>query len=85
VHVHIATSEVFTSVKVYIVVTDVYEGPNTSFLRIIVPPNKFVHAVTHLNYIRRRLVRVLVGTYFILNKVLRDFYQSPQGDSGAVA
>jgi hypothetical protein len=70
-------------VKVYIVVlfvvTDVSEGPDASFLRIIVPPNKFVHAVTPLIYIRRRLVLVLVGTHILLNKVLRVFYQSPPG------
>jgi hypothetical protein len=77
-YVHIATFEVSTSVKIYIVVwfvvTDVSKEPDASFLRIIVPPNKFVHAVMPLTYIRRPLVRVFVETHSILNKVLRDFH-----------
>jgi hypothetical protein len=64
-------------VKVYLVVlfvvTKISEGPDVSFFSIIVPPNKFFHAVMPLTYIRRRLVRVLVGTRSILNKVLRYF------------
>jgi hypothetical protein len=68
---------------VLFVVTDVSEGSGASFLRIIVPPNKFVHAVTPLTYIRRRLVRVLHGTHSVLNKILRDFYVPPRYSWGS--